>query len=64
MMCSENDELAPMPSELRAWHEYSPDEFLTTFWRTRLWVLMMIPWSGLGNSSIPCNSSNSTCLDT
>jgi hypothetical protein len=55
-MWREKEELAPSPSELAAWQEYSPEEFLVTFCRTRLCVLMMIPFSGLGNSSAPCNN--------
>ncbi len=58
MMWSEKVELAPSPSELAAWQEYSPEEFLLTLCSTRLWVLMMIPASGLGNSSTPCKSNN------
>jgi hypothetical protein len=36
MMCSEKAVLAPVPSELTAWQEYSPEEFLPTRCSTRL----------------------------
>ena len=54
--------LVVVPSELTAWHSYSPRDIRPTFCRTKLWVLITIPLSWFCINCFPWGRNNTQLL--